>query len=76
MVLVIDAERSRGDSMAVGVAAGRVSRWLRGRVALAVVAAVAFSLGTSMGPFDWAPRAVATNPADTSSRATERVSRS
>jgi CubicO group peptidase (beta-lactamase class C family) len=65
MVLVVDAERRRGDSMTVGVAAARVSRWLCGRVALAVVAALAFSLGTWMGPFDRTPRAVAASPAET-----------
>jgi CubicO group peptidase (beta-lactamase class C family) len=38
---------------------------LRGRVALAVVAALAFSLASSIGPLDATPRAAAANPAAT-----------
>ena len=41
------------------------SRLPRGRVALAVAAALAFSLATSIGPLDSTPRAVAANPAAT-----------
>ena len=51
--------------MTVRVAAATVSRWPRGRVALAVAAALAFSLGTSIGPLDSTRRAVAANPAAT-----------
>ena len=66
------APRAEGASMRVRVAAlflmvGLVapSRWPRGRVVLTVVVAVAFALGTSMGPLDSTPRAVAANPAAT-----------
>jgi hypothetical protein len=66
------APRAEGALMRVRVAAlllmvGLVapSRWPRGRVALAAVVAVAFALGTSLGPLDSTPRAVAANPGAT-----------
>jgi hypothetical protein len=46
------------------VAGDWASRWQRG-VALAVAAALAFSLAVSIGPLDSTPRAVAANPAAT-----------
>ena len=51
--------------MTVRVVAATISRWPRERVALAVVAALAFSLASSIGPLDSTPRAVAANPAAT-----------